>query len=60
MPLLPVANYVVLAFLAGVVVLMGFLSDFRHALYVGPVWVAGLYAACRIKTSSPRRSNAAL
>jgi AAT family amino acid transporter len=45
MPLLPVANYVVLAFLAGVVVLMGFLSDFRYALYVGPVWVAGLYAA---------------
>jgi hypothetical protein len=24
---------------------MGFLSDFRYAPYVGPVWVAGLYAA---------------
>jgi amino acid transporter, AAT family len=58
MPFFPVANYVVLAFLAGVVVLMGFLPDFRYALYVGPVWVAGLYTAYRIKTSSARRSSA--
>ena len=56
MPLFPVGNYVVLAFLAGVVVLMGFLPDFRYALYVGPVWVAGLYVAYRIKTSATRRS----
>jgi AAT family amino acid transporter len=52
MPFFPVANYAVLAFLAGVVVLMGFLPDFRYALYVGPVWVAVLYAAYRIKTSA--------
>jgi AAT family amino acid transporter len=57
MPFFPVANYLVLAFLAGVVVLMGFLPDFRYALYVGPVWVAGLYVAFRIKTSAARRSG---
>ena len=55
MPFYPVGNYVVLAFLAGVVVLMAFLPDFRYALYVGPVWVAILYAAYRIKTSAARR-----
>ena len=57
MPFFPVANYLVLAFLAGVVILMGFLPDFRYALYVGPVWVAGLYLAYRIKTSAARRSS---
>jgi AAT family amino acid transporter len=57
MPFFPATNYVVLAFLAGVVVLMGFLPDFRYALYVGPVWVAALYAAYRIKTSAARRSS---
>jgi AAT family amino acid transporter len=51
MPFSPVSNYVVLAFLAGVVVLMGFLPDFRYALYVGPVWVAALYVAYRAKLS---------
>ncbi len=57
MPFFPVANYVVLAFLAGVVVLMAFLPDFRYALYVGPVWVAILYAAYRIKTAAGHRAT---
>ncbi|MEO6143206.1 MAG: amino acid permease [Dermatophilaceae bacterium] len=56
MPFFPVANYVILAFLAGVVVLMGFNPDFRYALYVGPVWVAILYVAYRIKTSATSRA----
>ena len=60
MPFFPVANYVVLAFLAGVVVLMGFLPDFRYALYVGPLWVAILYVAYRIKTSAHRRAAESL
>lgn len=55
MPFYPVSNYIVLAFLAGVVVLMAFLPDFRYALYVGPVWVAILYVAFRFKTRSERR-----
>jgi AAT family amino acid transporter len=57
MPFYPFANYAVLAFLAGVIVLMGFLPDFRYALYVGPLWVAILYAAYRIKTSATCRSH---
>ena len=57
MPFFPAANYLVLAFLAGIVVLMGFLPDFRYALYVGPVWVGVLYVAYRIKTSAVRRSH---
>ena len=57
MPFFPVANYLVLAFLAGVVVLMAFLPDFRYALYVAPVWVGILYAAYRIKTSAAVRSK---
>ena len=56
MPFFPVANYMILAFLAGVVVLMGFNPDFRYALYVGPVWVAILYVAYRIKTSATSRA----
>jgi AAT family amino acid transporter len=60
MPFYPLGNYVVLAFLAGVVVLMAFLPDFRYALYVGPVWVALLYAAYRIRNSaSARRTKVA-
>ena len=60
MPFFPVANYIVLAFLAGVVVLMAFLPDFRYALYVGPVWVGLLYAAFRIKTAAARKADQAL
>jgi hypothetical protein len=36
---------------------MGFLPDFRYALYVAPVWVAILYGAYRIKTSAALRSQ---
>lgn len=55
MPFYPVSNYIVLTFLAGVVVLMGFLPDFRYALYVGPVWIGILYVAFRFKTRAERR-----
>lgn len=58
MPFYPVANYVVLVFLAGVVVLMAFLPDFRYALYVGPVWVGILYVAFRVKSAAERKSDA--
>ena len=50
MPFYPVGNYIVLTFLAGVVILMAFLPDFRYALYVGPVWVGILYVAYRLKS----------
>jgi amino acid transporter, AAT family len=42
MPLTPGGNWFVLAFLALVLVLLGFNSDTRIALYVTPVWVLAL------------------
>ncbi|WP_182113428.1 MULTISPECIES: amino acid permease [unclassified Actinotalea] len=58
MPFYPVSNYIVLAFLAGVVVLMGVLPDFRYALYVGPIWIGVLYVAFRFKTRAEQRTAA--
>ncbi|ROR55296.1 amino acid/polyamine/organocation transporter (APC superfamily) [Luteococcus japonicus] len=45
MPWSPWSNYLVLACLAGVVVLMAFIPDYRVALYVGPAWIALLALA---------------
>ncbi|MEL4357714.1 MULTISPECIES: amino acid permease [unclassified Luteococcus] len=45
MPLTPWSNYLVLAALAAVVVLMAFIPDYRVALYVGPAWIALLALA---------------
>lgn len=45
MPLYPVSNYLALAFLAGVAVLMAFDAGTRVALYVGPVWFGLLLAS---------------
>ncbi|MEV7468817.1 amino acid permease [Streptomyces kronopolitis] len=47
MPLAPVSNYCVLAFLALVLVLLGFDSGSRIALYVAPAWAAILLAGFR-------------
>ncbi|MGD6816403.1 amino acid permease [Metabacillus sp. 84] len=44
MPLFPYANYIALAFLGMVVVLMAFSADTRVALIVGPIWFALLLA----------------
>lgn len=38
LPFFPYTSYLALAFLAGVVVVMGFSSDTRIALIVGPIW----------------------
>ncbi|MCE4047488.1 MULTISPECIES: amino acid permease [Bacillaceae] len=38
MPLYPAANYVILAFLAFILVVLGFAEDTRIALFVTPVW----------------------
>ncbi|MTH54681.1 amino acid permease [Bacillus mangrovi] len=42
MPLFPIANYLALAFLGMVIVLMAFSADTRVALIVGPIWFAVL------------------
>ncbi|GAA1390106.1 amino acid permease [Luteococcus peritonei] len=49
MPFHPVSNIVVLAFLAGVVVLMGFIESYRMALVVGPLWIALLAISYAVK-----------
>ncbi len=49
LPLYPIANYVVLAFLACVVVLMAFNENYRAAVIVGPIWIAILGTAFLIK-----------
>lgn len=43
MPGHPVTSYVVIAFLAMVVVLMGFMPNYRISLIVGAVWLAVLW-----------------
>jgi amino acid transporter, AAT family len=43
LPLYPYSNYITLAFLALVVVLMAIMPDMRVALYVAPVWCLILY-----------------
>lgn len=50
MPLYPYSGYLVLAFLALVVVMMWFIPDFRYALYVGPIWALILTAGYWVKT----------
>ncbi|MCI2255701.1 alanine permease AlaP [Domibacillus sp. PGB-M46] len=41
-PLFPFTSYISLAFLAGVIVVMGFSTDTRIALIVGPLWLLSL------------------
>ncbi|WNS80543.1 alanine permease AlaP [Domibacillus sp. DTU_2020_1001157_1_SI_ALB_TIR_016] len=41
-PLFPFTSYISLAFLAGVIVVMGFSADTRIALIVGPLWLLSL------------------
>jgi len=50
MPGAPVVNWLVLAFLLLVAIMLGFDADTRVALYVAPFWFAGLgiaYAFCK-------------
>ena len=50
MPGHPVSGYVVLAFLALVVVLMAFMPSYRIALIIGPIWLAVLFVADALLT----------
>lgn len=54
MPFSPWSNYLVLAALAAVVVLMAFIPSYRVALYVGPLWIALLAVSFAIKSRSRR------
>ncbi|HET6871821.1 MAG TPA: amino acid permease, partial [Sporolactobacillaceae bacterium] len=44
LPLYPISSYISIAFLVGVVILMGFFPDTRVALIVGPLWILILVA----------------
>lgn len=49
MPWHPYSNYVVLAAFAVLVVLMALSPDYRIALFVGPLWLGGLYLIYRVR-----------
>jgi D-serine/D-alanine/glycine transporter len=49
MPLYPVSNYIILAFLAFVLVVLGLADDTRFALFVTPVWFIGLIICYKLK-----------
>ena len=49
MPLYPIINYIILAFLAFVLVVLALTKETRVALFVTPVWFVILIAAYKIK-----------
>ncbi|GLJ61376.1 aromatic amino acid transporter AroP [Microbacterium barkeri] len=59
LPFARVAPWIVLAFLAGVVVLMAFSPQYRTAVVIGPVWIGVLLAAYEIRARRAKRADAA-
>lgn len=51
-PFYPYSSYIALAFLALVIVLMGFIDGMRVALFVAPVWFGILYIGYKMKKKS--------
>lgn len=49
LPFYPIANYLVLAFLAMIVGLMAYMPDYRFSLYVGPIWIVLLYVGFKLR-----------
>ncbi|MBS5788256.1 MAG: amino acid permease [Clostridioides difficile] len=58
MPLYPVSNYVILAFLAFVLVVLALADDTRFALFVTPVWFIALVIIYKIKKSKEAKQSA--
>lgn len=54
LPLYPISSYIVLAFLAMVVILMAIMPDYRIAVIIGPIWILLLYIAYRIKKGAEK------
>lgn len=52
LPLYPVSNYVTLAFLGMVIVLMAYIPDMVYSLYIAPVWILILYIGYKIRGAS--------
>jgi D-serine/D-alanine/glycine transporter len=55
MPLYPVSNYLILAFLAFVVVILAFAEDTRIALFVTPVWFIMLIAIYKMRKTNRKQ-----
>ena len=55
--LYPLTNYVSLAFLVGVIVMMTQIPDMRLAVIALPIWLCILYAGYRFKMSRHNKSN---
>ncbi|MEC0305006.1 amino acid permease, partial [Terribacillus saccharophilus] len=49
LPLYPISSYIVLLFLAAVIVIIGFMPDYRLALYILPIWVLILLIGYKLK-----------
>ncbi|SDC46602.1 amino acid transporter, AAT family [Terribacillus halophilus] len=49
LPLYPISNYLVLLFLIAVIVIMGFIPDYRLALIILPIWVIILSVGYKLK-----------
>ena len=60
MPFYPISNYLILAFLAFVIVILAFAEDTRVALFVTPVWFVMLiliYKTRRANVSHADEAN---
>ena len=57
MPLYPVANYLILAFLTFVIVILAFAEDTRIALFVTPVWFIMLIAIYKMRKPNLHHEN---
>lgn len=55
MPFYPVSNYLILAFLAFVIVILAFAEDTRIALFVTPVWFIMLIAIYKFRKTNTKQ-----
>ncbi len=49
MPFFPYSNYITLAFMAMVVLLMAFMPDMRYSLYILPIWAIILWIGFKLR-----------
>ncbi|WP_174275437.1 amino acid permease [Desulfosporosinus orientis] len=52
LPFCPISNYVTLAFLGVVIILMAYIPDMVYSLYIGPVWILILYIGYKLRGPS--------
>jgi len=57
MPFYPYSNYITLAYLFLIVILMGFMESMRISLYLAPVWIGVLFISYKIKNAAVKKNN---